>query len=374
MDDYWMDFDDGMSAGGNDGHTLDPEPAPGFDVSVAPGGYGMPEPGGPDPEFRTDMSFDELNENLFRFEEELDNTEFVDTDGDGRLDSVVQTFDTDGDGAPDALSFQTNPGDYVVTEQDTDGDGYPDAAVVYEDADGDGVVDYVYTYEGAPAPAEPADAPDEWQYAAPEPADPLPPELDVPNFDPAAAGEAVVGEPASDMAHWHQQAYPDTCAVASQEFILDGLTGRDFSEDELRQQAIDNGWYTPGGGTTLEDMGKLLEANGVPVERQYNSTLDDLSARLEQGGKVLVAVDSDEVWSPGQDNDEGFFSLLTYPGIPGQDANHAVEVIGIDRSDPDNPMVVLNDPGHPDGGGMLVPESDFLNAWADSNNYMVSTL
>ncbi|MFP3787209.1 hypothetical protein, partial [Burkholderia sp. SIMBA_024] len=59
--------------------------------------------------------------------------------------------------------------------------------------------------------------------------------------------------------------------------------------------------------------------------------------------------------------------------MPGQDANHAVQVAAIDYSNPEQPIVILNDPGHPEGQGMRVPADEFVNAWNDSNNYMVAT-
>jgi len=154
--------------------------------------------------------------------------------------------------------------------------------------------------------------------------------------------------------------------------MLESLTGQDFDEEELRQEAIDNGWYTPGAGTPLGQMGAILEAHGIPVEREYGGTVDSIESTLEHGGKVMVAIDADETWNAGKDdaNDD---LLGDVGGIPGQDANHAVEVIGVDRSDPDHPMVILNDPGHPDGRGMMVPLDEFQDAWEDSGNYMVST-
>jgi hypothetical protein len=196
--------------------------------------------------------------------------------------------------------------------------------------------------------------------------------MDLPNFDPAHAGADVIGDPGDDMTHWHVQTYTDTCAVVTQEYILESVTGQDFSEDALRQEAIANGWYTPGGGTPLEHVGDLLEAHGVGVERTSGATLEDLATSLSQGEKVIVAVDADEIWSPGQSlMRDDFLEDLT--GIPGQDANHAVEVIGIDNSDPDHSMVVLNDPGHPDGRGAMVPADEFVNAWTDSGCFMVHT-
>lgn len=182
----------------------------------------------------------------------------------------------------------------------------------------------------------------------------------------------IVGAPWVDTQHWHVQAYPDTCAVVAQEFVLDELTGQNFGEDELRQEAIKLGLYLSGGGTPLESMGGLLEAHGFEVERSYDNQLEDIRQALGEGKKVLVAVDADEIWKPGQSrlSDDWWGDLLA---IPGQDANHAVQVIGIDDSDPKGPKVILNDPGTPDGRGLTVQADEFTNAWKDSGYYMVAT-
>ena len=76
---------------------------------------------------------------------------------------------------------------------------------------------------------------------------------------------------------------------------------------------------------------------------------------------ILGGIDSDKV-------------LANVSGMPEQGANHAVQVIGIDNSDPDNPVVILNDPGHPNGQGVRVAADDFMDAWEDSDNFMVSTV
>ena len=52
-------------------------------------------------------------------------------------------------------------------------------------------------------------------------------------------------------------------------------------------------------------------------------------------------------------------------------ADHAVEVIGFDYSDPNNPMVILNDSGTPDGCGELVPLDVFVNAWEAGDCQMI---
>lgn len=194
---------------------------------------------------------------------------------------------------------------------------------------------------------------------------------DPPHWDSKVVeSDAVLGDPATDMAQWHLQAHDDTCAIVAQEFILETVLDREFSEQELVDLSVENGWYTPGGGTTQPNMGRVMEHFNLEVSYKENCSLADLSDKLENGEKVIVALDSDEIMNPGMGEDE---PLALYYGIPGQGSNHAVQAIGIDHSDPDNPQVILNDPGTPNGKGLMVPASDFVEAWEDSNHYMVST-
>jgi hypothetical protein len=212
-------------------------------------------------------------------------------------------------------------------------------------------------------------APPPPELAFPDAPEPAGGELDVfPNYDPAVVTD-VVGDPAGAMEHWHRQERLDTCAIASQEFALESCTGREFSEAELVQAATDNGWYVPGGGTSLGDTGRVLEAYGVPVEREYGAGVDDLRAHLDAGEQVIVGIDGDELFAAGKDvlADELLEDTM---GIPGQDANHAVQVIGMAET-AQGPVVILNDPGQPDGRGMMVPLAEFESAWADSGNFEV---
>jgi hypothetical protein len=168
---------------------------------------------------------------------------------------------------------------------------------------------------------------------------------------------------------WHEQESSNTCAVAAQEFVLDDLTGVDHPESELRDVATEHGWYSPDGGTPMADTGKLLEYYGIPTEQHQNATMSDLEQSLAQGDGVIVGVDAGEIWNPGQDPDDVVGEHL---GVPGEGADHAVQVIGVDRSDPANPMVVLRDSGTPNGDGERVPLATFEGAWEDSGHFMVT--
>lgn len=190
---------------------------------------------------------------------------------------------------------------------------------------------------------------------------------DLPNFD-GANGTPVAGDPLIDMQVWHEQETSSTCAVASQEFVLEQLTGEQFDESKLAAEAEANGWYQPGGGTPMADMDKLLETHGVPTETHENGTLDDLTAQLDAGNKLIVSVDASEIWEAGQDPTAD--DALDVPA-PGMGADHAVQVAGIVDT-PNGQMVVLNDPGSPDGQGTMVPADEFTNAWADSGSFYVA--
>ena len=154
------------------------------------------------------------------------------------------------------------------------------------------------------------------------------------------------------------QYYPDTCAIRSQELILKDF-GIDISQEELIQQAIDNGWYEPGQGTSALDVGKLLELNGVPVHQYENGNIFSLVNELAQGHKIIVGVDADELWY-----DE--------PDWVDNAANHALLVSNIDTTDPNNITVTLTDPGTGDVAKVYSFEQ-FENAWKDSNCFICAT-
>ena len=62
------------------------------------------------------------------------------------------------------------------------------------------------------------------------------------------------------------QIYPDTCAIKSQQLVLEKF-GVHLTEEQLRIEAMEHGWYTPGSGTPMVDCGKLLQLHGVPMHQ-----------------------------------------------------------------------------------------------------------
>lgn len=155
------------------------------------------------------------------------------------------------------------------------------------------------------------------------------------------------------------QIYPDTCAIKSQQLILEDF-GIHFTEEQLRNEAMMYGWYN--GGTSPEDVGKLLELHGIPVSQYENANIFNLVNELAQGHKVIVGVDSGELWG------DNIFDKIFEDNA----ADHALIVSGVDTSDPNNVKVIVTDPGT---GNLLKEYSmeEFVDAWEDSNCFMMAT-
>lgn len=171
----------------------------------------------------------------------------------------------------------------------------------------------------------------------------------------------IIGNPMNP----YQQSYSDTCAIKSQQLILSDF-GIPITEDQLVQYSMDQGWYTgDGSGTHLSDVGKLLADAGIPCTQSVDANIYDLVDELQQGHKVIVGVDSGELW----DNPLlGWLKDLFLGDTP----DHALIVAGIDTTDPDNPMVILTDPGTGQPAEPY-PLDQFMDAWSDSQHFMVAT-
>ena len=293
---------------------------------------------------------------------------YWDTDGNGSFDLFTNSYDSDGDTVIDTVTTHADTdgdgvADITMQEQliDTDGNAVPDTYVVQVDPDGDGVFDILDVSAYDPATGglvslgafelEPEAA--TMRYEGLE------------NFDPATADPADVGgDPGASMEHWEYQGSTGRCTLYAQKFVIEELTGQELDIEQLADLAEANGWFTEESGGTTLNMNKVLDYYGVENEVSFNNSIDDIRECLENGGKVIVSVDADEIWFADDD------SIFT----PGEATNHAVEVIGIDYSDPDEPMVILNDSGTDNGCGEMVPLDVFVDAWEDGNCHMISCM
>lgn len=163
-----------------------------------------------------------------------------------------------------------------------------------------------------------------------------------------------------------QQSYPDTCAIKAQQIILE-QKGISVSEDQLVQEAIDNGWYYPGSGTRMCDVGKLLELHGFEVEQRTNSSVEDIASNLIRGNAVIIGVDSGELWHSG-------FEEKYEDYIFGPNADHALIASGVSINPlTGNQEILLTDPGTGEVSHSYKLDT-FLDAWDDSNNFMLNVV
>ena len=170
--------------------------------------------------------------------------------------------------------------------------------------------------------------------------------------------DAVVGT-LEDIENWHPQAESMSCAVSVQELIAEQLLDQEVSEGAVIDFAEQAGWYDPVEGTTLANTGKVLEAMGLEVERDYDATVSDLMQALADGEKIICAVDN------------MILQDARFADMPGRRANHAVQLVAIDFSDPENPQAILNDTGVLNGQGIRHDLDVFLTAWKTSGNFAV---
>lgn len=180
--------------------------------------------------------------------------------------------------------------------------------------------------------------------------------------EPAELGRRsdwVAGFPETDSENWHKQSEPYSCAISCQEFVAEQLLDREFHERDLLPYAERKGWYRKEAGTTISDVGNLLEDLGLAVKRVEGLSLNDLADALDSGEKAICGVCNMILANP---------ALAELPGFK---ANHAVEVIGIDASDISDIRVILNDPGIENGKGIRMKADTFLKAWSTSGNYAV---
>lgn len=285
-----------------------------------------------------------------------------DSTGDGKIDTIEKDFDYNEDGKVDSIDLH----------QDLDSDGRFETLTKMYDSDGDGKIDTVEEFVDSEGNGK-ANTHEKYVY------DPNSNKLipcygedftlggtiytDLTNFDPNNIEDPLLisGNPAESIKVWEFQGDTNRCALYSEKFVIEELTGLDIDIEEFARTARENGWFTEKGGTTLLNLNNMLDYYNINNEMSFNNDIDDIELCLNDGGKVIVSIDAEQIW---YGKDGNIFS-------PENSANHAVQVIGIDRTDPENPMVILNDSGIPNGRGSMIPLDVFEDAWAAGNCQMV---
>lgn len=96
--------------------------------------------------------------------------------------------------------------------------------------------------------------------------------------------------------------------------------------------------------------------------------IDQMVTELSKGHKLIVGVDSTDLWQGDSVVFRGLHDLFT-----GGPADHAIVVQGLRQDDDGSWHVIVNDPGSPDGAGHEYPLDQFTDAWEGSNCHFVAT-
>jgi hypothetical protein len=149
------------------------------------------------------------------------------------------------------------------------------------------------------------------------------------------------------------------CCMECEKYILKKF-GFVVDEEAMVADAFQNGWVKEK-GTALHNVGRHIEKNGLLLTRRYHATFADLSVAIERGESVIVAVDGGELI--GNKVQEKMEDILAGP-LP----DHTVVVLEVDAQ---NETLIVYDPNSVNDRDEY-PVNVFMDAWADSSNYMVS--
>ncbi|MGM9736042.1 MAG: RyR domain-containing protein [Candidatus Cryptobacteroides sp.] len=145
------------------------------------------------------------------------------------------------------------------------------------------------------------------------------------------------------------------CNIRCEQYVMQcfGIT---TAEDRLREEAISGDWLRDG-GTPLFRIGSLCSLHGLSVARKYHSSLDDIRQALSEGYQVIVAVDGGEI-------DGDLVVEAIEDDFSGQIPDHSLVILSCEDE------IVCYNPFHGDIP-QVVDEDRFIDAWDDSDNYMV---
>ena len=155
--------------------------------------------------------------------------------------------------------------------------------------------------------------------------------------------------PMTAMAAKKKETY--LCDIECEEFVLHQF-GIEVTHKSLLDTAYKNCWLKDK-GMPLYNIGRLLEKNNLPVSRRYNSTIEEV-VRLLSARNQLIAVVDDTLLGNAQSS-------------ANQHPNHAVAISSISV---ETDEIILFNP-NTDQELTKYSISSFMEAWKQSNNYLV---
>ena len=155
--------------------------------------------------------------------------------------------------------------------------------------------------------------------------------------------------PMTAMAAKKKETY--LCDIECEEFVLHQF-GIEVTHKSLLDTAYKNCWLKDN-GMPLYNIGRLLEKNNLSVSRRYNSTIEEAVRLLSAGNQLIVVVD-DTLLGNAQSS-------------ANQHPNHAVAISSISV---ETDEIILFNP-NTDEELTKYSISSFMEAWRQSNNYLV---
>lgn len=156
--------------------------------------------------------------------------------------------------------------------------------------------------------------------------------IDVDNICEDCPGAECRGQPI------HEQEEPMSCVLASSRMMIQQQTGEDPGEEALRDQAENDGWYSPVNGSNPWQIPGLLEDHGVDGAHAENGmSLDDIDKATRDGNPVMVGL---------------------------QNPGHRIIVDGVRENEDGSRSVLVRDPAYSGTDGCReVPEDEFLERY-----------
>lgn len=146
-------------------------------------------------------------------------------------------------------------------------------------------------------------------------------------------GTAMCNAAASGRASGTTQQSYNNCGVESSRQIINRANGSNLSENQVLQNAINNGWAngTPNsppvfanGGTGAGGRQSILANAGIPSSVQA-SNLDNLGLAMSRGQGTIANLDAAQLW--GGTTPPGSLHAVTVTGVEYDDAGNVTNVI-----------------------------------------------
>jgi hypothetical protein len=176
--------------------------------------------------------------------------------------------------------------------------------------------------------------------------------------------QGVHPDPVESAQYWHDTHVHNPNAQFAGDGVFESITGRHLPEETVVNLARERGWFDDEAGTLPEGLAGTLNEVGVHAHQHYEAPVDEIVGALRRGDHVVVAVDANEVYRPIHDPGTG-------EPVEQANAPHTALVREIQPGADGSIKVVLSHPGSNET--VVVDGEDFLNAWRDYGNLMVTT-